>query len=92
MTGWSVTTLRPESWWTRPAEEWVARRICKYLDLGGDDHRRRPWLLTGEIVSVGPDHEPLVADIRPIAYLSDNVVERSRELYEEKFHVGRDSA
>jgi hypothetical protein len=36
MTGWSVTTLRPESWWTRPAEEWVARRICKYLDLGGD--------------------------------------------------------
>jgi hypothetical protein len=55
LPGLSVTVVSPEPWWTRPVEEWVARRICKYDEL--DDEERYPWLLTGELVGFGPDHE-----------------------------------
>jgi hypothetical protein len=92
MTGWSVTTLRPEAWWLRPAEDWVARRICKYLDLGDADDGRRPWLLTGKVVGAGPDHEPLVQAYDPVGWLGDDVVNLARRLYRDRFNVGCDSA
>ena len=46
LPGLSVTNLSPEPWWTRPVEDWVARRICKYLELGQEEDRFA-WLLTG---------------------------------------------
>lgn len=91
MPGLSVTPLRPESWWTRPAADWVARRICKYLDLARNEPDRRPWLLSGEIVGHGPDHEPLVASVTPVAWVGDAAVEQARRRYHERFDVGRDS-
>lgn len=53
LPGVSATVVRPEPWWTRPAIDWVARRICKYLDLAEKDRSRRPWLLTGRVVGNG---------------------------------------
>lgn len=92
LPGVSATVVRPEPWWTRPAIDWVARRICKYLDLAEKDRSRRPWLLTGRVVGNGPDHEPLVADIAPIAWIGETALKQAKALYLNRFRVGRDSA
>lgn len=92
LPGWSVTPIDPEPWWTRPAIDWVARRVCKYADLADKDPDRRPWLLTGRVAGRGPDHEPLLADIEPVAWLSRATLDEALDHYRRVFHVGRDSA
>ncbi|MCU1659098.1 MAG: Uncharacterized protein JWO57_3754 [Pseudonocardiales bacterium] len=91
LPGLPVSVLRPESWWTRPAVDWVARRVCKYLDLARKAPDRRPWVLAGRVVGNGPDHEPLVQDVEPIAWLAPAAVEQAQKIYHERFDVGRDS-
>lgn len=92
LPGLSVTTISPEPWWTRPAIEWMARRLCKYAELG-DTAGRGPWLLTGHVVGRGPDHEPIVDidSVCPVAWIDSSVVRAAHRLYHERFHVGRDS-
>jgi len=92
LPGLSVTVLCPEAWWTRPIEDWVARRMCKYLELAEADSGNRPWLLTGTIVGNGPDHEPLVADVLPIGWVGPTALGQADERYRQRFHVGRSSA
>ena len=65
--------------------------MCKYLELAEDDPDRRPWLLTGTVAGYGPDHEPLVADVHPVAWVGDHAVQQARERYHSTFHVGRSS-
>ena len=91
MPGLSVTPVTPEPWWTRPSVEWIARRVCKYLDLAEIAPDRRPSVLTGEVVGNGPNHEQLVADVRPIAWLGEGVLVQARRCYEKRFAVGRAS-
>ena len=91
MPGLSATPLRPEQWWSRPAEDWVARRVCKYLALADGRPDGRPWVLTGEIVGYGPDHEPLLGDVRPLAWIGSRAVAQARQRYRERFNVGRTS-
>lgn len=90
LPGWSATTLEPEPWWPRPSADWVARRLCKYDEL--DEPDRFPWLLTGRVVGEGPDHEPLVTDIEPVAWVGRNALAEARRRYEERFDVGQGSA
>jgi hypothetical protein len=90
LPGLSVTTIQPEYWWPRPTQDWVARRICKYADLG-EEEDRFPWLLRGRVVGYGPDHEPLVRDVEPVARISDRALHQAKACYEERFEVGRDS-
>jgi hypothetical protein len=89
MPGLSVTPIRPEPWWTRPAREWVARRICKYRELNEAD--RFPWLLTGQVVGAGPDHEPLVDHVHAVARVGDEALREAKQCYQEAFEVSRDS-
>ena len=92
LPGLSVNPLRPESWWTRPLDEWLARQICNYVHIAEEsDDDRRGWVLTGEVVSRGPDNEPLVRGIRPLAWLSDDVITEAKRLYQERFDVSKDS-
>lgn len=91
LPGLSVTSLRPEPWWTRPAVDWVARRVVKYADLAADHPERRPWVLTGRVVGVGPDHEPLIADALPLAWLGPRVLDEAARRYHRRFTPGRDS-
>lgn len=91
LPGLSVTPVTPEPWWTRPAVEWIARRVCKYMDLAGDAPDRRPWILTGEVVGNGPDHEPLVVAVQPIAWLGEGALDQARKCYEQRFATGRAS-
>lgn len=91
LPGLPVTTLRPEPWWIRDPADWVARRVCKYLELAEQDPHRRPWILTGTVVGNGPDHEPLIEDPQPVAWISDELVRSARQRYRDAFDVGRDS-
>ncbi|RMI33245.1 DUF6098 family protein [Nocardia stercoris] len=91
LPGLSVTTLAPEPRWPRPAREWVARRLCTYADLGAGNGRR-PWLLAGQEVARGPDHDPVITDAWVIAVVDDAVVAAARHVYRTKFAVGRDSS
>ncbi len=90
LPGLSVTTVNPEPWWPRPAIDWIARRVCKYSELATEDDRR-PWLLTGRRVGVGPDHEPLVVDVRPLAWIGPRALTEALAHYRRHFDVGRDS-
>ena len=45
----------------------------------------------GVTVGNGPDHEPLVTDVRPIAWLRDGELVQAWRCYEQRFAVGRAS-
>jgi hypothetical protein len=90
LPGLSATTVTPEPWWPRPPGDWIARRVCKYAELG-EDEDRYPWLLTGEVAGWGPDHEPVVVHVHPLARISQEALAQAQDLYEERFKVGRDS-
>jgi hypothetical protein len=85
MPGLSVSMLTPEPWWTKPSEEWVARRLCTYLDLQAPRQGRHGWLLYGVECGRGTDHEPLVRDVQPIGWLGGRVIERAQQIYEDRF-------
>jgi len=70
---------------------WLARQVCKYAQLGEGDADKCAWLLAGRVADRGPDHEPLVADPKPLAILSASLVDQARSQYHEHFEVGRDS-
>lgn len=91
LPGLPCTLLNPESWWPRETVDWVARRVCKYVHLAAGDARRRAWVLTGRVAGYGPDHEPLLADIEPIAWLGEALIAQARQHYEQHFDVGRTS-
>jgi hypothetical protein len=91
LPGLSVVPLRPPEWWSRPLEDWVARQIRKYAHLAEKGDSRYAWALTGRVCDFGPDHEPLIADFRPVAVLSDDLLEEAEQRYHERFEVGRDS-
>ncbi|MCM6778120.1 DUF6098 family protein [Nocardia sp. CDC159] len=90
LPGLSVTTLGPEPWWPRPARDWVARRLCKYAELAVE-RGRFGWLLAGREVGHGPDHEPIVTDVQPVARIADRVIDEAQRVYHDRFQVGRDS-
>jgi len=90
LPGLSVTDVAPEEWWPRPVEDWVARRICKYLELGEEDGRY-PWLLTGRLTGHGPDHEPVVDGVVPVAKIGPGALDEAKRVYTERFDVGEDS-
>jgi hypothetical protein len=90
LPGLSVTVVSPEPWWPRPVEDWVARRLCKYAELGAAPGRY-PWLLTGRAVGNGPDHEPLVDDVRPLARVAEDAVHEAVRVYHARFTPGEDS-
>ena len=70
-------------------EEWVARRICKYDEL--DAEERYPWLLTGQPVGFGPDHEPLLQNAGSVTRVGTGALHEARRVYEERFDVGQDA-
>ncbi|KAA1424297.1 DUF6098 family protein [Nocardioides antri] len=90
LPGLVVTTIIPEDWWSGSLEDWVARRICKYQDLG-EAEGRYPWLLTGSQVGWGPDHEPLVKLGEAVGRIGPEALREAKQRYHESFDVGNDS-
>ena len=92
MPGLSVNPLQPEPWWVRPLEDWLARQLCQYAHLQQKSpDERHAWVLTGPAVGRGPDCEPLIAPATFVAWIDDAVVAEARDVYRERFDVGRDS-
>lgn len=88
--GLSVTTIAPEAWWPLPTEDWVARRLFKYDELG-QESGRFPWLLSGRRVATGPDHEPIVELHHPVAIVGDEAIRQARQRYRRRFAAGENS-
>jgi hypothetical protein len=76
LPGLSATPLAVEDWWRdRPLRLWVARRLYDYCHLRHDRAPGiHPWVLTGTEVGRGPDNEPLLGDVRPLARIDEAVV------------------
>lgn len=89
LPGLSVNPLHPEAWWTRPLEDWLARQVCQYAELAEKNPDRRAWVLDGRIVARGPDCEPLLADVEPLAVLAPAVLDEATARYEDAFDAGR---
>lgn len=87
MPGHSANPLRVPGWWTLPVADWLARRVCQYLRKLHEGSR--PWLLTGEEVDFGPDNEPLLVAVQPIAWLSADLVREAHHRYHTRFAAGR---
>jgi Family of unknown function (DUF6098) len=91
LPGLSVVPLTPPDWWTRPVTDWLARQVCKYAHVAASDPGKYAWILTGQVAGPGPDHEPLVACPRPLAALSDVLLQQAEQPSQERFDVGRNS-
>lgn len=86
MPGLSANPLTPPRWWTRPPADWLARRICQYLRETREG--ARPWVLHGRVVDFGPDNEPLLVDIQPIAWVAGELVVEAHQRYHERLRAG----
>jgi len=77
LPGLSASALGVEPWWgDRDRTVWAARRIYDYAHL--PVRRRghiRPWVLQGRLCGRGPDNEPLVDTVRPLAWLGDSLID-----------------
>ena len=86
LPGVSANSLRVEDWWGgRPLDLWVARRLYDYRhlrDLRGPGVRA--WILRGRECSRGPDNEPLVQDVRPVAWVDDAALEECERLVQDQ--------
>jgi hypothetical protein len=86
LPGMSANSLSVEEWWDeRPLDLWVARRLYDYQhlrDLRGPGVRA--WLLHGRECSRGPDNEPLVRDVAPVAYVDDSALRECVRLVEDQ--------
>lgn len=87
MPGLSANPLDPPRWWSLPAADWVARRVCQYLRE--IEEGARPWVLTGRVVDFGPDNEPLLDQVQPVAWLAGSLVREAHRRYRERFDAGR---
>ncbi|MFD1858620.1 DUF6098 family protein [Aeromicrobium camelliae] len=88
LPGLSVNPLTPEAWWTCPVRDWLARQLCQYKHLHEKNPERHAWALTGTLAGRGPDCEPLLVDVVPLARLSDDLLAEAEDVYTSNFDAG----
>lgn len=88
LPGLSANRLHPAPWWTRPLVDWVARQVCQYSHLQERSDSHRGWVLAGDLVGRGPDDEPLLANARPVAWLSTELIAEADAWYASRFERG----
>lgn len=89
LPGLSVNPLHPEPWWTRPAADWLARQLCQYKQLQDKNPDRFAWVLRGQCVGRGPDCEPLMIRVLPVARLAQSLLTEAEHVYHQRFDAGR---
>lgn len=90
LPGLSANPLAVEPWWQdRPLRLWIARRLHDYSHLEHDKGPGvRPWLLEGEELGRGPDNEPLVRCVRPVAWIADDIIAESNRVVQAQNEAG----
>ncbi|MFC4428416.1 DUF6098 family protein [Citricoccus alkalitolerans] len=88
LPGLSVNPLRPEPWWTRPATDWLARQLCQYKQLQDKNPDRFAWVLHGHCIGRGPDCEPLMTQVVPVARLAQSLLAEAEDVYRQRFDAG----
>jgi hypothetical protein len=88
LPGLSVNPLDPQPWWTRPLGDWLARQLCQYKHLRQMNPDRIAWVLRGQVAARGPDNEPLLRDVEPVARLSSALLDEAEQRYEANFAAG----
>lgn len=76
LPGLSASSLAVEPWWgDRLLWLWIARRLHDYSYL---EHDKEPgvrlWVLEAEELGRGPDNEPLVGSVQPVAWIADEII------------------
>lgn len=89
LPGLSVNPLDPQPWWTRERADWLARQLCQYKHLRERNPKRIALVLRGRMVGRGPDSEPLLTDVEPVARLSDALLDEAEARYRTRFDAGR---
>lgn len=85
LPGLPVQQLYPEPWWTRSLHDWVARQLWRSLHLSERGLSHQGWVLLGQVVGRGPDAEPLVTDVEPVARLGDELLAEALDWYQTRF-------
>ncbi len=88
LPGLSVNPLSPEAWWSRPLADWLARQLCQYKHLGEKNPGRVAWVARGTCIGRGPDCEPLLIQVEPVALLSAGLLAEAEQRYKERFDAG----
>jgi Family of unknown function (DUF6098) len=86
LPGLSANPLAVEPWWgDRPLRLWIARRLYDYSHL---EHEKgpgvRPWVFEGEERGRGPDNEPLVRCLEPVAWIAEEVITEAGRAVDEQ--------
>ena len=86
LPGLSASPLAVEPWWgDRPLRLWIARRLHDYSHLEHDKGPGvRPWVLEGEECGRGPDNEPLVDRVQPVAWIADEIITEAERVVAEQ--------
>lgn len=71
--------LCPEPWWGAGARTWVARQLARRSHLAHAG--AEPWLVAGEVRGRGPDCEPLIGSLAPVALINRAVLAEAEEAY-----------
>lgn len=80
MPGLSFNPLQPESWWTRPLQDWLARQLCQYEHLKEENPKRHAWIARGRCIGRGPDCEPLLTDVEEVAVLDEELLAETQRI------------
>lgn len=89
LPGLSVNPLQPEPWWTRPPADWLARQLCQYKQLQDKNPDRFAWVLRGQCAGRGPDCEPLMVQVVPVARLAPPLLAEAERVYHQRFDAGK---
>ncbi|MFL0412049.1 DUF6098 family protein [Microbacterium paludicola] len=73
---------------SRDTEDWLARQVCQYAELAEKNSDRYAWVLDGRTVGRGPDCEPLLTEVEPLAVLAPELLDEAIARYEERFEAG----
>lgn len=61
-------------------------------DVAQKDVERIAWILRAEVFGRGPNCEPLLRDVQPVAILEEELLEEARIRYVKNFDAGRGPA
>lgn len=90
LPGLSVARLSPEPWWPGDTIGWIARRVSQYSQLSR--FGRCAWLCRGTVVARGPDHEPVLRNITPVARTARSLLVEAECRYRAAIRAASDPA